>query len=463
MPGPGLWRVLCAIFFYRLRKRVLMAKATSKIKKKNSCLGTFLAVIFFTVFAGIGLAAMFGFVVRPLFKIVASGGWEATPCTIVSSEVVESGGKGGTYRVGVTYTYSYGGQTYTGTRYNFSFGSTSGRQGKADIVAQYPAGTQATCFVNPKQPGEAVISRGIPGDIWFGLIPLVFVVVGVGGIWMVLRSRRPSGARLDALGRPLPAEQERGVRPGMAPGPSREALRDVALARGGGAGGAVPLKASAGPLAKMLGCLFVALFWNGLISFFVVKIFKDFAGGRGEVFPALFMVPFVVIGLCLLGGVVYFFLALFNPKVALELDEDTIPVGGEARLRWKTIGNPGRIASLRIELVGAEKATYRRGTDTHTDTSIFEQLVIYEGTDRREIGLGEATIMIPRLTMHSFDAPNNKIQWAIKVQGSIPKWPDVSSEYPILIVPCAKSAEEAQRERQSRQAGNPSVNEEGEA
>lgn len=47
-------------------------------------------------------------------------------------------------------------------------------------------------------------------------------------------------------------------------------------------------------LGSIGGSLFINLFWNGIVSLFVVELFKNF-----EWFLALFLVPFVVIGLCI--------------------------------------------------------------------------------------------------------------------------------------------------------------------
>ncbi|MGC8140705.1 DUF3592 domain-containing protein, partial [Salmonella enterica] len=79
---------------------------------------------------------------------------------------------------------------YTGNRYNFSFGSSSGREGKQKVVDKYPPGSDAVCYVNPRRPEQAVISRAMPGDIWFGVIPVVFLLVGVGGMIAARRAAR---------------------------------------------------------------------------------------------------------------------------------------------------------------------------------------------------------------------------------------------------------------------------------
>jgi hypothetical protein len=41
--------------------------------------------------------------------------------------------------------------------------------------------------------------------------------------------------------------------------------------------------------------------------------------------------------------------------------------------------------------------------------------------------------------MHSFEASNNKIVWAVKLHGEIAKWPDVDFEFPITVLPASAS------------------------
>jgi hypothetical protein len=44
--------------------------------------------------------------------------------------------------------------------------------------------------------------------------------------------------------------------------------------------------------------------------------------------------------------------------------------------------------------------------------------------------------------MHSFDASNNKIQWYLKVKGDIKKWPDVSNEFAVTVLPVSAAEKE---------------------
>lgn len=48
------------------------------------------------------------------------------------------------------------------------------------MVAELPPGTQTICFVNPNDPSEAVIQRGWVPEMWWGLLPIPFLLFGIG-------------------------------------------------------------------------------------------------------------------------------------------------------------------------------------------------------------------------------------------------------------------------------------------
>jgi hypothetical protein len=98
-------------------------------------------------------------------------------------------------------------------------------------------------------------------------------------------------------------------------------------------------------------------------------------------------------------------------------------------------GRSSRIQHLRITLEGMEKARYSQGTDNRVDTRVFARLPVVDTSDSRQIAEGQAQFIVPKDSMHSFCAPHNEIIWTIKVHGDIPRFPDVSDEFPITILP----------------------------
>ena len=155
--------------------------------------------IFFAIFAIAGALAFYFLVVRVALDVMAARNWSATPCIVQSSTVrSHSNNKGSTYSIDILYRYIVSGRAYLSNHYDFLGGSSSGYDGKEAIVQQFPPGTRAVCFVNPNDPTDVVLDRGFSNDVWFGLIPLVFFIIGIAGlIWTV---RRPTTfANLDSL------------------------------------------------------------------------------------------------------------------------------------------------------------------------------------------------------------------------------------------------------------------------
>ena len=377
--------------------------------------GMWFMPLFFSIFLVAGLGATYAILVRPALKLVQAGNWPAVPCAIVSSSVgSHSGSKGGkTYSVDIVFRYEVKGRTFTGDRYDFMGGSSSGYDGKAEIVSRYPPGVGATCYVNPDDPADAVLDRRFHAFYLIGLFPLLFVAVGaVGIVCSVRKLRHPDyGAGVGA----------------GASGPSTGPLAfDL---------GPAELKPQASPVGKFLGIILIAAFWNGIVSVFVWQMVEGWRHGHPDGCLTVFMIPFILVGLLLIGGIGYQFLALFNPRVHLVLSRRSIPLGGSADLEWRISGSASRIRQLTITLEGREEATYRRGTSTSTDKNVFRRIILASAAEGAVVAQGRASIPVPSGTVPSFASSNNKIVWAIKVSGEIPRWPDVDEEYAIAVLP----------------------------
>lgn len=392
--------------------------AALSVKKKQDGGGCFL-VAFFTIFFVAGSVMLFLMLIRPLYLVSTSGDWVETPCTIMSSKVgVHDGDDSTTYSIDIEYTYTVDGVAHTADRYSFMGGfSSSGRAGKKVVVRQYPKGAVRKCFVDPDDPESAVLNRDLTGSMWWGLFPIPFFLIGACGLawltWKKLRGPSEPASKSEAVSHSAIATQAMNA-------PSRD-----------GSVGAVTLKQKMSPGFKFLGILAVAVFWNGIVSVFGVQLIDDF-----EWFLAIFLIPFVVIGVGMIGGVLYTGLAMFNARPTLTLNPASIPLGGSAELTWRFSRTFTRIQRLTIRLYAEEKATYRRGTDTTTDTEAFFDDVLVDAQGMMmEVAEGSTTVEIPTDRMHSFKSDNNEIVWMIKLEGDIPFWPDIKAEFPITVRP----------------------------
>lgn len=347
---------------------------------------------------------------QPLVKVVQSSSWPQVPCQITSSGLESHTSDGSTtYQVAIQFRYSYESRDFTGGAYDFSSGASSGRSGKQRIVARYPVGAEALCRVNPANPEEAVLSRDIPGMVWFAIpFSSIFILVGL-GIMAASLGLIPEKWAAKVRSRHKPVTRE--------------------------SAGNTELKPKVGKKGKLLGMLFIAVFWNGIVSVFVWQVIDGFRDGRPEWFLLFFMIPFVLVGIGFICGVVYYLLALANPTFILALSEGNPRLGETITLDWRASGFLGRLDSLSLVLEGQEAATYRRGTRSVTDHSLFHSESLFQTDQPGAHPGGQLSIRIPDDSMHSFDGGNNKIEWAFRIRGSIRRWPDVDERFPVTIRP----------------------------
>ena len=153
------------------------------------------------------------------------------------------------------------------------------------------------------------------------------------------------------------------------------------------------------------------------------------------IFPLLFMIPFVLAGLLLIGCTIYQFLALFGPRLEVTASAPHVALGGTLEINWQVKQGLQSMQRMHLFLEGREEASYRRGTDTYTDRNTFAVLDITDLQSRDAMQNGSARVQIPLNTMHSFEARNNKIVWSLVAKGEVPIWPDLKEEFPIVVLP----------------------------
>lgn len=375
--------------------------------------------LFFLLFAVVGGAILWFLLLRPMVKVVGAQSWVETPCTILDSRVdTSSGDDGSTYKALVTASYNVDGVEHRSATYDFS-GSvySSGYDGKAKIVARYPVGSLTTCYVNPDDTSEAVISRGLSGSYFFGLFGLLFFLPGIIGMFWAL-----GGGHERGFPGPPPAVK---LDPGAPFG--------LTNPQGDDAHGAIELKPKATPMGKLIGLIFASLIWNGIV--WTIAWFAVIRTEEREGCVVAFLALFALIGLLLVYSTFRQFLVLFNPRPRLTLSPGSLKLGETAYLQWRLTGATGGARRLQITLEGKEEVRYRRGTDTHTETKSFATLPIVDSTDSYQMLSGSTGFAVPADTLPSFASENNKVIWTIKAQLEIANWPDSDEEFEILVRP----------------------------
>ncbi len=385
-------------------------------------------------FFGLGIVFLWIGGLQPIVKVVQSRSWESVPCTILESRVDSHyDSDGTTYSIEVSFRYEWNGQTYTGDRYNLMRMNSSGRKGKKEVVRRYPVGLQTACYVNPRRPSEAVIVRKA-GWLPVFVIPFSSIFVVVGGAFLF-----STFTREPLLGNTRKGRGFSHLKPRKRPDRSRAKSPLQFHSRYDFPeedSNPVVLKPEVGRLAQTIGVLFVALFWNGIVSIFLYQVFKSFGEGNPQWFLAVFLIPFVLVGIGALFVVFYSFLALFNPRVEITLTPGTPRMGEPFFLEWRIEGNTRRLKHLSILLEAEEVATYRRGTDSVTVRNIFEQVELASQDISTVTDFsGSTDLAIPMESTHSFKSANNQILWTIKVHGRIRRWPDINAIFPVQVLP----------------------------
>ncbi len=180
--------------------------------------------------------------------------------------------------------------------------------------------------------------------------------------------------------------------------------------------------------------------WNGFVWTMLIGNMRS-ALNSGSGFDwvfALFLIPFALVGLGIVGLVIYMGLGLFNPRPVVTVDPGAARLGAPFEVRWRLNRPSTRVKSLAVVLQGVETATYRQGTDTRTETEVFYEATLSERTStgfRSEAWSGSAEAVVPADQMHTWSASNNGVSWRIKVKGSIPRWPDIDADFELPVVP----------------------------
>lgn len=401
---------------------VVPDKAIGNANAKNKKSGLLFGALFFVI----GATMFYFMTLVPMSNLIRAQGWEEVTCVIESSQVIDHPGDDGTtYSIDIRYRYNINNQDYPGDRYNFMFGSSSGSSGKQKIIRQYKPGTEKTCYVNPDEFTESVLNRSLSASYLWCLFPLPFAGAGLAVIIGTVRSGKRRTFKRSKAQRPV-SELSSASDPDDWRGVQNQETT---------AGGRVILKPAAGRIGSLIGVIFFCLFWNGIVSIFLMQAINGFKNGRSEWFLAIFLIPFVLVGIGSMVAVVYCFLGLFNAKPIVTVNKASYVPGDTIEMDWKFNGNVYAIKHITIRLEGREEAKYQRGTNTYTDKRTFFRKTMLDSDDRGHVLGGMKKVTIPEGTMHSFDGGNNKIIWQLTLHGDIKNWPDVDQKYAIDILP----------------------------
>jgi hypothetical protein len=354
------------------------------------------AFCFFGLFLVVGLVVSYFLMVAPTLKTIQARKWNALPCTIISSRVQShSSDDGTTYSVDILYSYEVDGREYKANRYHFLAGSSSGRRAKQRIVDQHPPGSKKICYVNPRDPTDAVLHRGFSAAMWFGLIPLVFVAVGLGGIIGTHRgAKKPTG--FAAVSRPA---------------------------------GGVLLKPKASPVAKFVGGLLASLFWNGITWVGVFFVIKDKAW-----WVLLFLSLFVLVGLVFIWATIHSFFGLFSPRARLRASHAPVALGESVELSWDFTGRIDKLRDLYLILEGRDERDEGSGKNRRTKTDVFYTADIAHLTNPNDLKSGTVLCTVPTDHLPTDTEGSERVIWFVRLKATVEFGADLNDEYPLTVV-----------------------------
>ncbi len=393
----------------KTKKPILSSKAN---KKGNKLVG----VLFGLFFCGIGSLFCYMAGIKPLLQSIESRSWSQVECVITESFIERNiDSDGDTYRPVIRFQYTFDGRNYTGDDYQHMTSSSSSKKEEQKVVNNYPVGNETTCWVNPEDPKQAVIDNGIPSIVYF-VIPFmsIFIIIGATVAFFSIRKKNPNGSQLSNR------RQSKNSAPKHAIGETE-------------------IKPTTGRIAKVVVIFIFALFWNTIIGFALWDTTNGFKAPFSFSSIGFFLIPFILIGILLIVALVYQILALRNPKFEVILSEGNPELGEVIRVHWRGIGSLRRLDDLRITLQGQERATYRRGTDTRTDSCVFHKEVLFETKEPTAHSSHFLDFSIPTTSMHSFKANNNEILWQIIIEADIHRWPDINEDYKFNVRPISIS------------------------
>lgn len=164
-------------------------QGTTEQAPKNSTSLSSMCLVFFLVFGLGSIISAYFTLWEPYSRWRSAQTWQAVPCRIIASEVASRSELSNAkwvevYTANVRYAFEWDKTAresdiigITG----FRSVSSSNRETWAQMVAKYPRGASATCFVNPGNPAQSALDTSFQTtDFLIGIVMSgVFLLAGL--------------------------------------------------------------------------------------------------------------------------------------------------------------------------------------------------------------------------------------------------------------------------------------------
>ncbi len=360
-----------------------------------------------------GISAIF---LKSFWMVYKAQDWVPVTCVIQSAEVerveASDSDSSDTFKIKVSYAYHYNGNDYQSTRYGFLGGSSSGSSGKQETVDKLNQAGTVICFVNPDDPSEAVIERGLTWEFAFVLIPFVFILIFGSVFYLALGcpgSPRKRSGKLDSIQKRI--ESITAAYNGSVV-VSESELDDTVLK---------PVETLVKRKYKFVGYFVFGIFWTTILTIIIC------AEGNGI---PIELWLFIAVAVFIFGKAFYELLASWNPELKVKMAPVAVRCGNTLRLEWRLEDRKYRVKMLTVSLIRS-KLVEGKDRDDKPHWQEAQRLMLFERSSAWDIQNGYATVTIPDNLMPS-DVVN--CRWEIQFHGSVPYFPDINDCFPIRIL-----------------------------
>jgi hypothetical protein len=193
--------------------------------------------------------------------------------------------------------------------------------------------------------------------------------------------------------------------------------------------------------------LAACLVWNGIATAFVVMAVRMHLGHEPDWLLTLLNIPLVLIGLTL----IYYLYRQFRMmtrigSTRIEISHHPLLPGEQYEVFISQAGHL-LMNSLSVLLVCEERATYRQGTDTRTETRRVYQEPVFAQRDFEirpaKPFEGQCRLRIPAGAMHSFKSDHNEVGWKLIVRADDARGRDYERVFPMIVHPAEVRGEPA--------------------
>lgn len=361
----------------------------------------------------IGGAVLFYNGLKPAWKTLSATGWQKTSCRILSSQLEQHESRDSKSRTTsyyyiprITCSYTFNGNEYTASRFNFWESGAS--EGEKSIIRAHPAGSYGACLVNPPNPAEAVFYPMIP--LYMVLLMFFGVLFLVGGGVGLSHDFR---AFLFAIGWLHPKRKISG----------KTFNRQIVLQS--------RLKKRQRRRGFFYALLTVTIICNIFNLLFLAIVFRQLGSGARDFLSIFF--PLVIGGL-LAVFTVRKYLSFLEPQLILRIDAPAIYLGVPLTLAWEFSGSAKRVTHLQVFLEAFESGGDGKRSPENPPATQLSSVKMIDSLTGEE---GSKTVAFPADGKPSAKDSEKEIFWVFRARWGIEKNPELQHKFLITVLPAA--------------------------